>query len=166
MSIHARKNNIFEKKRYLWESKSCFAFPILCLIFLATFSLWSEAGCDRRIDRGKGKALLSSWSPASYELLISYLLFLLLFLSILSFFHCHHLDMKYHIFWPGGRLSWYELSISLFLFFFLLSATGRPARHELLMCVFSSNNKPSLYMIMYTQFLLPLHSLMIMVNNE
>ena len=91
MSIYAGKKQHFWEK----ESKSCFPFPILCLIFLATFSLWSGAGCDRRIDRGKSKALLSSWSPASYELLISLFLFLLLLLSILSFFTL--LDMNYHI---------------------------------------------------------------------
>ena len=92
MSIYAGKKQHFWEK----ESKSCFPFPILCLIFLATFSLWSGAGCDRRIDRGKSKALLSSWSPASYELLISLFLFLLLLLSILSSFFTL-LDMNYHI---------------------------------------------------------------------
>ena len=162
MSIHAgRKNNIFEKRSLNLVS----LFQCFVSFFSRHFLYEAEQGVTGGLIVAKAKPYCHHGVQPHMNYWYLIFLFLLLLLSIMSFSHCHQLDMNYHFFWSGGRLSWYELLVSLFLFL-LLSATGRLARHELLMCVFPKNNKPSLYIIVYTQFLLSPHSLMIMIMNN
>ena len=153
------KNNIFEKRSLNLVS----LFQYFVSFFSRHFLYEAEQGVTGGLIVAKAKPYchhgvqphMNYWYHHSYSYycFCLYCLFSLCLIWIIISF------------WSGGRLSWYELLISLFLFL-LLSATGRLARHELLMCVFPKNNKPSLYIIIYTQFLLSPHSLMIMIMNN
>ena len=160
MSIYAgKKNNFFEKRSLNLVS----LFQYFVSFFSRHFLYEAEQGVTGGLIVAKAKPYchhgvhphMNYWYHYSYSYycFCLYCLFSLCLIWIIISF------------WSGGRLSWYELLISFFLFL-LLSATGRLTRHELLMCVFPKNNKPSLYIKIYTQFPLSPHSLMIMIMNN